>query len=108
MKNGIYLIKNDKIYKMSSDKPLENIEKIGTVASDEAIMSIIDTVTEYMYCNYGDCCMKDDITWDELQKVRNEIKSNAMEMIKTNLDLEITHLSNIKAVNKNFERDNFR
>lgn len=31
-----------------------------------------------------------------------------MEMIKTNLDLELTHLSNIKAVNKNFEWDNFR
>lgn len=105
MKNGIYHIKKDKIYKMSLDKPEE---EIGTVASDEAIMSIIDTVTEYMYCNYGDCCMKDDITWDELQKVRNEIKSNAMEMIKANLDLELTHLSNMKAVNKNFERDDFR
>ena len=105
MKNGLYHIKNDKIYKMSLDKPEE---EIGTVASDEAIISIIDTVTEYMYCNYGDCCMKDDITWDELQKVRNEIKSNAMEMIKTNLNLELTHLSNMKAVNKNFERDNFR
>lgn len=91
MKNGLYHIKNDKIYKMSLDKPEEEIE---TVASDEAIMSIIDTVTEYMFCNYSDCCMKDDITWDELQKVRNEIKNNAMEMIKTNLDLEITHLSN--------------
>ena len=108
MKNGLYHIKNDKIYKMSLDKPEEEIgtvaseeeimsiteEEIGTVASDEAIMSIIDTVTEYMFCNYSDCCMKDDITWDELQKVRNEIKNNAMEMIKTNLDLEITHLSN--------------
>lgn len=84
---------------MSLDKPMEEIEtvasdeaiisiteeEIGTVASDEAIMSIIDTVTEYMYCNYNDCCMKDDITWDELQKVRNEIKENAMEMIKDNL-----------------------
>ena len=48
-------------------------------------MSIIDTVTEYMYCNYGDCCMKDNITWGELQKVRNEIKSNAMEMIKSRI-----------------------
>lgn len=56
--------------------------------SDEKIMNIIDTVTEYMYCNYGDCCMKDKITWAELQKVRNEIKENAMEMIKANLDIK--------------------
>lgn len=49
-------------------------------------MNIIDTVTEYMYCNWGDCCMK-EITWDELQKVRNEIKDNAMDMIKANLDI---------------------
>lgn len=55
--------------------------------SDEAIMSIIDTVTEYMYCNYGDCCMK-KITWNELQGVRNEIKENAMEMIKVNLGMK--------------------
>lgn len=40
-----------------------------------------------MYCNYGDCCMK-KITWDELQMVRNEIKENAMKMIKTNLDMK--------------------
>lgn len=89
MNNGIYHIKDNKIYKMSLNEPMR---KIGTVASDEVIMSIIDTVTEYMYCNYGDCCMKDDITWGKLQKVRNEIKSNAMEMIKTNLDLKLTTL----------------
>ena len=28
------------------------------------------------------------ITWDELQMVRNEIKENAMKMIKTNLDMK--------------------
>lgn len=55
--------------------------------SDEQIMNIIDTVTEYMYCNWGDCYMK-KITWSELQKVRNEIKDNAMDMIKANLDIE--------------------
>lgn len=55
--------------------------------SDEQIMNIIDTVTEYMYCNWGDCYMK-KITWAELQKVRNEIKDNAMDMIKANLDIE--------------------
>ena len=30
--------------------------------SDEEIMSIIDSVTEYMYCNFGDCQMKETIT----------------------------------------------
>lgn len=69
---------------MSLNEPME---KIGIVTSDEASMNIIDTVTEYMYCNYGDCCMK-KITWDELQKVRNEIKENAMGMIKANLDMK--------------------
>lgn len=29
-----------------------------------------------------------EITWDELQKVRNEIKDNAMDMIKANLDIK--------------------
>ena len=84
MNNGLYHIQDNKIYKMSLDEP---IKKIGVVASDEAIMNIIDTVTEYMYCNWCDCCMK-EITWDELQKVRNEIKDNAMDMIKANLDIK--------------------
>lgn len=84
MNNGLYHIQDNKIYKMSLDNPMK---KVGVVASDEAITNIIDTVTEYMYCNYGDCCME-KITWDELQKVRNEIKENAMEMIKANLDMK--------------------
>lgn len=84
MNNGLYHIQDNKIYKMSLDEPMK---KIGVVASDEVIMNIIDTVTEYMYCNWGDCCMK-EITWDELQKVRNEIKDNAMDMIKANLDIK--------------------
>lgn len=84
MNNGLYHIQDNKIYKMSLD---ELMKKIGVVASDEVIMNIIDTVTEYMYCNWGDCCMK-EITWDELQKVRNEIKDNAMDMIKANLDIK--------------------
>ncbi len=84
MNNGLYHIQDNKIYKMSLDEPMK---KIGVVASDEAIMNIIDTVTEYMYCNYDDCYMK-EMTWAELQKVRNEIKENAMDMIKTNLDMK--------------------
>ena len=83
MNNGLYHIQDNKIYKMSLNEPMK---KIGIVTSDETIMNIIDTVTEYMYCNYGDCGMK-KIAWAELQKVRNEIKENAMEMIKTNLDM---------------------
>lgn len=84
MNNGLYHIQDNKIYKMSLDEPMK---KIGVVASDEAIMNIIDTVTEYMYCNYDDCYMK-EMTWAELQKVGNEIKENAMDMIKTNLDMK--------------------
>lgn len=61
---------------------------LSDTISDEAIMNIIDTVTEYMCCNWGDCYMKEKITWTELQKVRNEIKENAMEMIKINLDMK--------------------
>lgn len=85
MENGIYHIENDKIYKMSLNEPMR---QIGIVTSNETIMNIIDTVTEYMYCNWNDCCMKEEMTWDKLQKVRNEIKNNAMEMIKTNLDMK--------------------
>lgn len=84
MDNGLYHIEDNKIYKMSLNEPMK---RVGTVMSDEAIMSIIDTVTEYMFCNYGDCCME-KITWDELQRIRNEIKENAMEMIKINLDMK--------------------
>lgn len=85
MNNGLYHIQDNKIYKMSLDEPMK---KIGTVINDEAIKNIIDTVTEYMYCNWGDGCMKEDMTWDKLQKVRNEIKDNAMDMIKANLDIK--------------------
>ena len=84
MNKELYHIEDNKIYKMSPNEPMK---KIGIVANDEAIMNIIDTVTEYMYCNCGDCCMK-KITWDELQKVRDEIKENAMKMIKANLDMK--------------------
>lgn len=54
MKNGLYHIENNKIYKMHLDGPME---RVGIVASDDAIESIIDSVTEYMYCNWGDCHM---------------------------------------------------
>lgn len=84
MDNGLYHIEDNKIYKMSLNEPMK---RVGIAMSDEVIMNVIDTVTEYMFCNYGDCCME-KITWDELQRVRNEIKENAMETIKINLDMK--------------------
>lgn len=84
MDNGLYHIEDNKIYKMSLNEPMK---RVGIAMSDEVIINVIDTVTEYMFCNYGDCCME-EITWDELQRVRNEIKENAMEMIKINLDMK--------------------
>ena len=41
MDNGLYHIQDNKIYEMSLNEPMK---KIGVVASDEAIMNIIDTV----------------------------------------------------------------
>lgn len=58
--------------------------------SDNAIVNIINTVTEYMYCNWKDCHMEENMTWEDLQKVREEIKENAMDMIKGNLDNFLT------------------
>lgn len=84
MDNGLYHIEDNKIYKMSLNEPMK---QVGIVMSDEAIINIVDMVTEYMYCNYDDCCIK-EMTWDELQRIRNEIKENAMEMIKGNLDIK--------------------
>ena len=86
MKNGLYHIENNKIYNMRLDGPME---RVGTVTSDEAIESIIDSVTEYMYCNWGDCHMNEGTTLDELQEIRKEIKENTLEMIKSNLECAI-------------------
>ena len=55
--------------------------------SDDDIENILDTVTEYMYCNFGDCHMQEGMTWEQLEGVRQEIKDNAMDMIKSNLRL---------------------
>lgn len=96
MKNGLYHIENNKIYKMHLDGPME---RVGIVASDNAIESIIDSVTEYMYCNWGDCHMNEGTTWDELQEVRKEIKTYAMGMIKSNLE------SAIKRTNINLDTE---
>ena len=55
--------------------------------SDDDIENIINTVTEYMYCNFGDCHMQEGMTWKQLAEVRQTIKDNAMNMIKSNLKL---------------------
>lgn len=71
--------------KKGSPKP----KREGTVkkkVADEDINTIIDTVTEYMYCNFGDCHMQ-KIDWKQLEEIRQEIKDNAMDMIKSNLGL---------------------
>ena len=96
MKYGLCHIENNKIYKMHLDGPME---RVGIVASDNAIESIIDSVTEYMYCNWGDCHMNEGTTWDELQEVRKEIKTYAMGMIKSNLE------SAIKRTNLNLDTE---
>lgn len=62
------------------------LDELSSRISDNDINTIIDTVTEYMYCNFGDCKMK-EMSWDELQIVRQEIKDNAMNMIKSNLNI---------------------
>lgn len=71
--------------KKGSTKP-KRINELKYEVSDDDIYSIIDSVTEFMYCNFGDCHME-KITWDELQNVRDCIKENAMDMIKSNLGL---------------------
>lgn len=65
---------------------ITRVHKIKTRVSDDDIENIIDTVTEYMYCNFEDCHMQ-EMDWKQLEKVREEIKNNAMNMIKSNLGL---------------------
>lgn len=67
--------------KKGSSKP-KRINEFKSEISDDDIFKIIDKVTEFMYCNYGDCHME-KITWNELEKVRECIKEYAMDMIKS-------------------------
>lgn len=67
--------------KKGSPKP-KRVNELKYDVSDDDIYNIIDKVTEFMYCNFGDCHME-KITWDELQKVRDCIKENVIEMIKS-------------------------
>lgn len=57
--------------------------------SDEAIVNIINSVTEFMYCNWKYCHME-NIEWDDLLELRERITSVAMDMIKENLEIFLT------------------
>ena len=61
------------------------VNELKHEVSDDDIYSIIDSVTEFMYCNFGDCHIN-KITWEELEDTRECIKNYAMNMIKSNLD----------------------
>lgn len=64
--------------KKGSPKPKVN----NLAVCDTDIEKIIDKVTEFMYCNFKDCHME-EITLDELEKVRKYIKENGLNMIKS-------------------------
>lgn len=69
--------------KKGNPKP-KRVNEIKHEVSDDDIFEIIDKVTEFMYCNFG-ICHTEKMTWNELQEVRNYIKENAMDMIKSSL-----------------------
>ena len=62
-------------YKKGEPAPLKPNEYISQNDNAE---SIIDKVTEFMYCNYGDCCMKENMTVHELENIRKIIKDNLL------------------------------
>lgn len=62
-------------YKKGEPAPLKPNEYISQNDNAE---SIIDKVTEFMYCNYGDCCMKENMTVQELENIRKIIKDNLL------------------------------
>ena len=71
--------------KKGNPKP-KRVNELKSEISEDDIYNIIDTVTEFMYCNYGDCHME-KITWEELQEVRKCIKEYGLNMIKSNLNI---------------------
>ena len=48
---------------------------------DEIFEKIIDNVTEFMWCNFGDCHMQ-KCSWEELKKIRDCIKTYGLNKIK--------------------------
>ena len=57
---------------------IRRIYMLDDEISDDDIEVVIDGVTLYMHLN-------DYITWTDLQDIRKQIKTNAMDVIKSNL-----------------------
>ena len=95
-KAGLGLIEGSDYDNINSvDDAIESVKYADEIdcellVSNNAIANIINSVTEYMYCNWKDCHIEENITWEDLQTVREEIKKHAMDMIKTNLSLFFT------------------
>ena len=48
---------------------------------DEIFEKIVDNVTEFMWCNFGDCHMQ-KCSWEELKEIRDYIKTYGLNKIK--------------------------
>lgn len=48
---------------------------------DEIFEKIIDNVTEFMYCNFGECHMQ-RCSWKELEEIRDYIKTEGLDKVK--------------------------
>ena len=48
---------------------------------DEIFEKIIDNVTEFMWCNFGDCRMN-ECSWEELGEIREYIKTQGLDKVK--------------------------
>lgn len=48
---------------------------------NEIFEKIIDNVTEFMWCNFGACHMK-ECSWENLREIRNYIKTEGMDKVK--------------------------
>ena len=48
---------------------------------NEIFEKIIDNVTEFMWCNFGECSMK-ECSWEELEEIRDYIKTQGLDKIK--------------------------
>ena len=71
--------KNLRVFVMSHGGGIVDSKDCKDIHNDY-IWRIIDFATKYM-CG----CHMRNITWDELQKVRKDIRHNAMDMITSNL-----------------------
>ena len=65
------------------EKYMANVVKRITVdieIPNEIFEKIIDNVTEFMYCNFGECHMQ--CSWKELEEIRNYIKTEGLDKVK--------------------------